>query len=244
MPPMKHEINTFFAQVHVINLRSRADRYAEMGAQLGRIGLSFDSHHVHLFEASKPLDCAGFPSVGARGCFMSHLAVLRHALSESARSVLILEDDLNFCEDFQSLFNELAATLEALDWGMFYGVYVLELPMARSGATVTRIDPRKPIMTTAFVAVNGQHIAALVDYLEAMLERAPGDSQGGPMHIDGAYGWFRQSHPNVSTWLATPPLGFQRSSRTDVHALRWYDRGVGSAWLVSLLRRWLNRMRR
>ncbi len=241
---MKHEINTFFGQVHVINLHSRPDRRAEMGAQLRRIGLHFDSQQVRLFEASKPLTSAGFPSVGACGCFMSHLAVLRHALHAGASSVLILEDDLNFCEDFRSKFNAAATILETQDWGVFYGVYVLEDPLIGSGAALTRVDPQRPIMTTAFVAVNGQHIAALVDYLAAMLKRAPGDAQGGPMHIDGAYGWFRQSHPEVSTWLATPSLGLQRSSRTDVHPLRWYDRGVGSAWLASLLRRWRNRMRR
>jgi hypothetical protein len=241
---MKHEINTFFGQVHVINLRSRADRRAEMLAQLKHIGLGFDSHQLRLFEASKPLESAGFSTLGARGCFLSHLAVLRQALNDRARSVLILEDDLNFCEGFRSKFDALAQTLQTLDWGMFYGVYIVDDPIVDSGAALTQVDPERPIVTTAFVAVNGQHIAALVDYLEAMLERAPGDPQGGPMHIDGAYGWFRQSHPEVSTWLATPPLGFQRSSRTDVHALRLYDRVVGSAWLVSLLRRWLNRMRR
>lgn len=241
---MKHEIDTFFGQVHVINLRSRPDRRAEISAQLGRIGLSLNSRQVHLLEASKPLDRAGFPSVGARGCFMSHLAVLRHALKTGASSVLVLEDDLNFCDDFRSKFNALAGTLEALDWGMFYGVYVLEDALAGSGPALTRIDAQRSVITTAFVAVNGPHIASLVDYLGAMLDRSPGDPRGGPMHIDGAYGWFRQSHPEVSTWLARPPLGFQRSSRTDVHALRWYDRCFISARLVSVLRRWRNRLRR
>ncbi len=241
---MKHEINTFFGQVHVINLRSRADRRAEMLAQLKSIGLSFDSPRLRLFEASKPLESAGFPTLGARGCFMSHLTVLRRALKDNACSVLILEDDLNFCEGFRSKFDALSQTLRTLDWGMFYGVYRLVDPIVDSGTVVTRIDPQQPIVTTAFVAVNGQHIAALVDYLDAMLQRAPGDPEGGPMHVDGAYCWFRQSHPEVSTWLATPPLGFQRSSRTDVHALRWFDRISVSAWLASLARRWRNRMRR
>lgn len=241
---MKHEINTFFGQVHVINLRSRADRRAEMLVQLKSIGLGFDSLQLRLFEANKPEDSAGFPTLGARGCFMSHLAVLRGALNDNASSVLILEDDVNFCDDFRSKFNALAQALQALDWGMFYGVYRLEDPMAPSGAVLTRVDPQQPIVATAFVAVNGQHIAALVSHLDAMLQRAPGDPQGGPMHIDGAYCWFRKSHPEVSTWLATPPLGFQRSSRTDVHALRWFDRISCSAWLASLARRWRNRMRR
>jgi hypothetical protein len=244
MPPMKHEINTFFGQVHVINLRSRPDRRAEMQTQLGHIGLSFESHRLRLFEANKPLDKAGFPTLGARGCFMSHLAVLHLALKDNAKSVLILEDDLNFCEGFRSKFDALAQALQALDWGMFYGVYRLEDPIVPTGAVLTRVDPQQPIVTTAFVAVNGHHIAALVSHLDAMLQRAPGDPQGGPMHIDGAYHWFRQSHPEVSTWLATPPLGFQRSSRTDVHALRWFDRISCSAWLASLARRWRNRMRR
>lgn len=238
-------LDKFFGQICVINLRSRPDRRREMHAQLERIGLGLDSANVLLFEADKPSDAGGFPSRGARGCFMSHLAVLRAARDQGVESVLILEDDLNFCADFPARFDAVASHLERHGWGMLHGVYACPGAAAPDcGEPCVRVDPGLAIETSPFVAVHGRWIGLLVDYLEAMLARAPGDPRGGPMHVDGAYCWFRREHPQLPTWLASPPLGYQRSSRTDVHALQWWDRHAGPAWLVALLRRRRNRYRR
>jgi hypothetical protein len=237
---MEKEIGSFFDRVYIINLKSRPDRRLEMIEQLKRIGLSLESRNIVLFEAIKPTDPCGFPSVGARGCFMSNLQVLRQARDERLSRILILEDDLNFCEGFRSRFDAVASYLEVIDWGMFYGSYLVNQSLQPSGQLCRMVDPRMAIGTTAFVAFNGQHVDTLVRYLEAMLMRAPGDPDGGPMHIDGAYCWFRRFHPEVSTWVATQPLGFQRSSRTDINPLRWYDRTPGPAWIVALLRRLRN----
>lgn len=87
------------------------------------------------------------------------------------------------------------------------------------------------------LALDACAIARLVPYLQAMLERPSGDPAGGPMHVDGAYSWFRRAHPDLRTVLATPPLGYQRPSRTDVHALRWFDRLPGLHRVAALLRR-------
>jgi glycosyl transferase, family 25 len=240
---MQGNINTFFAQVVIINLRSRPDRRREMQAQLERIGLSLDAPQVAVFETSKPDDPAGFPTLGARGCFMSHLAVLREARDKGLASVLILEDDLNFCDNFASKFGDVAACLNGNEWGMWYGSYHLDAPPPMSSAPCVRVAPALAVGTSALLAVNGPHIAPLVQYLEAMLRRPAGDPAGGPMHIDGAYCWYRLVHPEAATWLATPPLGHQRSSRTDVHALRWFDRMGWSAFIISSLRRLQNRWR-
>jgi len=237
------EINSIFGTTCVINLRTRPDRRIEMAEQLEHIGLSFESPHLTLLQVSKPDGPAGFDTAGVRGCFMSHLQALRDAMRHGTKSILILEDDLNFCDNFCSKFDAVANWLDANEWGMFYGSYLLAEPLDQPDAVCTRVDPARPIGTSAFVAVNGRHIGALVHYLEAMLQRPPGDAHGGPMHIDGAYCWFRQSHPEVLTCLSSVPLGFQRSSRTDVQALRWFDRFAGSAWLVARLRRWRNQSR-
>lgn len=240
---VKPALNTFLDQVYVINLKVRADRRAEIDAQLRRIGLSLDAPGVTLFEASKPTDPAGFPTLGAYGCFMSHLAVLREARDKGLASVLILEDDLNFCDNFVVRFADVAACLGSHAWGLWYGSYHLDAPLPLSSAPCVRVAPALAVGTSALVAVNGSHIAPLVQYLEAMLRRSAGDSAGGPMHIDGAYCWYRQAHPEAATWLATPPLGYQRSSRTDVHALRWFDRAGWAAAIVAWLRRLQNRWR-
>ena len=241
---MNPEINTFFGRVVVINLKSRADRLAEMKEQLRHIGQCFDSANVQLFESIKPSEAAGFSSIGAHGCFMSHLTVLRSARDDHVNALLILEDDVNFCHDFNVKFAAVANFLKATDWGMLYGSYFLSQRPKHFDLPCTRAASQLEIGTSAFLAINGPHIAALVSYLEAMQKRAPGDPQGGPMHIDGAYNWFRQSHPDMVTWLANPALGFQRSSRTDVHPLRWFDKLQWTARLISKLRQWRNGLQR
>jgi GR25 family glycosyltransferase involved in LPS biosynthesis len=89
----------------VINLATRADRRAEMEAQLNRVGWQ-----AEFFAAFRPNAAEGFPSIGARGCYLSHLAVLRLGL-RSRNHVLIMEDDLNFVEGFSrqwpSIFDRL-----------------------------------------------------------------------------------------------------------------------------------------
>jgi len=239
-----HELNSFFGQVYVINLKIRTDRRAEIDAQLRRVGLDLQRHPVVLFNAVKPADCAGFPSIGAHGCFMSHLQVLRDARTKGLHSILILEDDLNFCDDFGARFTQIADFLTTHDWALLYGSYDLPQALALSPQPCTLADPTVPIGTSAMIAVKGAHIDTLIRYLEAILQRPPGDPAGGPMHVDGAYCWFRRAHPGLATWMTSTRLGYQRSSRTDVHTLRWFDHNPVSAGLVALLRRWRNRLRR
>ena len=210
-----------FERIFVINLAHRADRRKEMAEQLSRVGLSLTSPGVTLFEAVRPNDPAGFDSVGARGCFMSHLGVLR--ASARLRSVLILEDDLNFddhiCDRLSPALTALAGT-----WEVFYGGYRVQQTSLESSPLVFA-DPVQPVETTHFVAFNGEKtINCLAAYLEAMLGRPAGDEAGGPMHVDGAYSHFRADHSEMKTYLANPQLGYQRPSRTDIHAHRWFDR--------------------
>ncbi len=220
---MNHPLDAF-AKTYVINLASRADRRAEMSKQLQRIGLQLQSERVALFEAIRPFSAGGFPTLGAHGCFMSHLGVLRTARDEGLESVLILEDDLNFSPDFMHRMPALSEQLVQQPWAFFYGGYVLDQRLPATARGWVPAAPEMPVVTTHFVAMHGSVIAPLVSYLEAILARPPGDPAGGPMHVDGAYNWFRREHPDARTWLAVPELGHQRASRTDIHDLRWHDR--------------------
>lgn len=236
---MSHSL-ALFQQVYIINLASRVDRRAEMTEQLRRIGLNIDSPNVRLFEAVRPPDAGAFTSTGARGCFMSHLGVLRDARSAGLERILILEDDLNFSVDFLARAPSLIDQLAAQDWSIFYGGHELHgAPPQGVGALL--IEPALHVQTAHFVAFRGAAIAALASYLEAMLTRKPGDRLGGPMHVDGAYCWFRAARPELNTVIAQPPLGYQRSSRTDIHQLRWFDKVPLVRALVVLLRRARNR---
>ena len=82
---------------YVINLEDRTDRRAEMEQQLRRVGWQ-----AAFVPAIRPADAADFPSVGARGCFLSHLATLNRP---AGGHVLLMEDDLDFVPDFAQLWD-------------------------------------------------------------------------------------------------------------------------------------------
>jgi hypothetical protein len=234
-----------FDRIYVIHLPHRTDRRQEVQAQLLSVGLDLDQAPVHLFAAIRPAAAGDFPSVGARGCFLSHLGVLRHALAHGAQRILVLEDDFNFAPDFAATGPVVLRGLAGHDWSMFYGGHVLAadvtpVPLCEG---LAQVAPPVGVGTTHCVGFQGAVMAQLVPYLEAMAARPGGDPQGGPMHIDGAYSWFRRDHPELACLLACPQLGYQRSSRTDVHALRWFDRQPGVRALAAWARRLRNRLR-
>ena len=220
---MTHPMD-YFERIFIINLPSRTDRQAEIAAQLKAIGLSLDDANLELFPAVRPDAAEGFPSIGARGCFMSHLGVLRAAQRLGLQRVAIFEDDLDFTGDFNTLIQSFIQGLESEDWSLFYGGHrMIPTPLTNLPAGLAKVASDEAIETCHFMAFQGEAISSAIDYLERILERPAGDPEGGPMHVDGAYNWFRRANPHFKTVLASPELGFQRASRTDIHDLRWYD---------------------
>jgi len=227
----------FADQFFIINLPDRSDRRREMRASLGAIGATLDGGPVELFAAIRPVEAGGFQSIGARGCFESQLAVLRLARERGLTSVGIFEDDLDFAADYGARAPQIKAALDREDWHFFYGGH--ELPEHTTGREqgLVRLAPTLEVITAHFVCIREPALSLLVDYLETMRARAPGDPAGGPMHVDGAYSWFRRHHPEFSTFAAVPPLGHQRASRSDITPRFWYNRTPVLREAVNAVRR-------
>jgi hypothetical protein len=178
-----------------------------------------------------------------RGLLLSHLGVLENAEQKGHERILIFEDDLDFSSDFAARWPAVLARLKDEPWSVFYGGHVVgdDAPVLGTGP-LTRYPAHASVQTAHFLGLQGRAIGILVSHLKDMLARPPGDPRGGPMHVDGAYCWFRKAHPEFETWLANPPLGHQRSSKTDIHELRWYDRTLLVRECVAVARRIRNRM--
>ena len=211
----------------VINLASRVDRREEMERQLSRVGW-----HAEFFSAVKPTSPGGFVSVGARGCFESHLSILRRAHADNVERILILEDDLNFHDDFLELWRAAIDNLEQHGWSFFYPGHVLtSLPLG-----LNFLPHNQNVLCSHFLMINGPSIGLVVRELEAIIARPPGHPRGGPMHVDGAYSTIRALNENLITYAYEPSLGRQRPSRTDIAELKWYDRLHALAGAVRLIR--------
>lgn len=226
-----------FGQIYVINLPERRDRRTEMSAELARIGIGAGAPEVTWFDAVRPADKGDFRTLGARGCFESHLGVLRRIAAGPHESALLLEDDADFAPG-------LARALDALEgesWDMVFGLYTGRPEAGRPGPSgLIEVPPQEGLLLAHFVGVRRDVAQRLVPYLEAMLRRPGGDPSGGPMDVDGAYSWFRAAHPDVRTLCPAEPMAVQRPSRSDIHTLRLMDR-------LPLLRAplgWLRRIKR
>lgn len=235
---MAHPLD-YFDRIYIINLPYRTDRKAEMAEQLRKIGLSFDSANVVLFPAVRPEQAMGFPTIGTRGCFLSHLGVLQDAARAGLSRVLILEDDLNFSADFLQRMPEVINALQSKSWSVFYGGYRLMSSVQLGDGVLQEVGADISIETAHFIAMAGDAIPQAAAYLEAMLARPAGDPNGGPMHVDGAYNWFRRQYKGAGTVIALSELGFQRASRTDIHDLNWYDKWPLVRQLAGVARKWI-----
>ncbi len=213
----------YFDRTFVINLASRPDRRRAAVDELTRVGLPIRAGRVELFEAFRPDEPGSFESVGARGCFESHLSVLRAARDARARNVLICEDDLLLSQRFRSFEPAIVDQLRRRpDWGIVY--FGHQEPVSRTGAPrLIELPSNRHLLLLHFYAVNGPVLDRLITFLETLLQRPAGHPRGGPMHVDGAISSFREHNPDVRAFLAEPVLAFQRGSRSDIAGGKWWD---------------------
>lgn len=230
---------SIFEHVYVINLPTRDDRRKEIERQLARIGLSFDNPAVTLFPASRPLEKGEFPTVGTRGCYESHMAVMADAKKKGCMSYLVLEDDADLSIDFEQRIEALAVTAGKTDWDVFYGwtPETYGQKVQTSSDQLVEIPAQQSVLLAHFVGFKCSILDQMIPYIEAIYHRPAGDPQGGAMHFDGALAWFRASHPQIRTFATVAPIAVQRPSRSDIHSLKWYDRSKLLMPLLSLFRR-------
>lgn len=213
-------LTDYFDRIYVINLPERLDRRQAITRQLAQAGIPLTPGKVEIFPAIRPSEAHGFPSSAARGCFLSHFSILQRARQQGLSNVLIIEDDLAIAPRFRREQTNLVQQLQQTDWGFIY----FGLPEGFDAkAAPTRLIPyTQDIRTTHFYGVHSQIFDPLIEFLEAIQQRAPGHPEGGPMHVDGALWTFRRTHPEVTTLIAKPSLGWQNSSRSDISP-SWFD---------------------
>lgn len=202
-----------FDIIRIISLPQREDRRSEMRRELARAGLAGDPR-IEFFDAVRPHSAGKFSSIGARGCYWSHVGVLEEA-SRLGSSVLIVEDDCDFVANVRDQHL-------AVGWQMFYGGYV--------AADVQDLQ-NSDITGSYAMGISADLAPRLARYLKEL----DVDVQHPP--IDAAYVWFRRANPDVLTYFSDPPIGQQRPSRSDIEPGAFYNRIVGIRELVELARK-------
>ncbi|MEQ9371474.1 MAG: glycosyltransferase family 25 protein [Coleofasciculus chthonoplastes F3-SA18-01] len=228
----------FFDRVYVINLPNRVDRRKAIEKELIKTGMPFTPVKVELFPAIRPDSAGSFKSIGYRGCFLSHLTVLKQARDLQLKNVLVMEDDLAFSDHFKEYEAQLITQLHQTNWDFVNFGYFCDQPVNSIEIDVPTLQPPsgQKIIGTHFYGVNGKVFDKLINFLEVILQRPPGHPEGGPMSTDGAFSTFHRQNPDIVRLISIPSVGGQRNSRTDIHDLKWFDRTPVFRELVTVAR--------
>jgi GR25 family glycosyltransferase involved in LPS biosynthesis len=92
-----------FDKIFCINLEKRKDRKSQCDEIFDRYNLQVE--YVKAFDGSQIVDTKGLKP-GAAGCCMSHQYIYKKMKENNYKSILILEDDVEFHTNFKKLFNE------------------------------------------------------------------------------------------------------------------------------------------
>ncbi len=229
----------YFEETYIINLRERKDRYGDTLKELKKQGIANPLEQVKFYTTERPTEQGNFPTLGARGSFMSHTNVMKLALEENLDRVLIMEDDIAILNTVKTHGLEVVKHLKTVPWDIVYFGFLIpkQLPL---GPALIPYDG--PTQGGHFYGVNSTILPRLVNFLEGCMTRPGGHPEGGPMFRDGGFNLFRMLNPDVKIYLASPNLARQRSSRTDLHKLNWYDQFPITRPLVEQARSFKNRL--
>ena len=150
-----------FNHIFYINLDIDVERQVICEKQLHDCGLSAER-----FPAICPTDAGNYPSLGARGCQLSHLALVEEAQRRNLDHVLILEDDFILHEDFFGL----CMKLNPVNYDLFYFYRWFE-----KDEYPIKIVPIESTLCTHAYAVHSNYYQKYIDTLKNNHEGLPID---------------------------------------------------------------------
>ena len=156
-----------FDKCFLINLDSEPERLRKVSLRLEKMNIPFT--RISATVASPHL--SRNPTLGLRGCTLSHLAILKKAQAEGLSSVLIIEDDAIFRDDTVSRMASLSKNLKQLPWGIFYLGYD-ECHPERTWTAAPGIKTVSEGYQTHAYAVSAAAYGKVTPWLENCAERA------------------------------------------------------------------------
>ena len=188
-----HVLNEKFQKIYCINLDRRTDRWEESKDLFDRFGILVD--RVSGIEDEIPWN----------GLRTTVIKIFKKAIEEGHESILILEDDIDWDENFNASFERCWESLPK-DWDMFYFSAAHQYWPTKHNDLLFRLT-----WSTAAHAI-GFKKKCFLEVLDAL--------QGNMDAIDVTYSKLQGS---LNAYCCIEPIAWQRRSYSDIEMEeKWY----------------------
>lgn len=227
------DLTHYFDRVVLVNLKRRRDRLVQTQRALRQCRWPFQSPQVFaaIDGTLTPPPAKWRKMAGVWGCAQSHLAILEQALRDGVDSILILEDDICFAEDFD---REVKKFLQKVpqDWEglMLGGQHIIGengWPRTVKPGVVRCLDCER----THCYALRGKYLRALC----ARWRRGGGRQPAHCDHIMGRDPQMQRAHKVYAPEFFL--VGQERSISdvsADIHPRRFWNPPGRDLWVVNL----------
>jgi len=190
----------YFDKIFCINLDSRLDRWESAKTQ-------FDKHNLDVERISaikgSDLNLDWPPEIkeGAVGCSLSHLFTMKMAKQMNLSNYLVLEDDIEFDENFNEKFSNIYENEVPFDWDMLYlgGQHFHGMNLTQVSEHVFKCEYTLAAHSVAFkYKIYDRFINSLIDITK-------------PCDVH-----YAESHKEINAYVIIPHLTWQRNSYSDI----------------------------
>lgn len=205
-------IENYIDKTYIINLDERTDRWNQIVAELLKVGIK----NYERFSAIKP-DRATIPKEAYRGMTLaggnhdkyiagtvgvraSHVEVMKEAQKTGYKQILILEDDVEFHSEANTIFDNAIRQAKNIKWDMFFLGCNHKKPFDLINTNLARIKRAHAI-----------HAYLVRDTLfDVIIKNVIPSGQ----EIDVYY--YEQIHPNYVCLCTRPHIAWQRAGFSDL----------------------------
>jgi len=192
-------LTDYFDRTFCINLDSRPDRWEEAKKEFAKH--SFNAERISGIEGSKMnLDFPSKIKEGAVGCALSHLFCIKYSKQLRLDSFLLLEDDIQFDENINTLINQYNEEVP-FDWDMLYlgGQHFHGMNLQQVSEHVYKCEYTLAAHSVAFKnTVYDRFIDKLIDITK-------------PCDVH-----YAESHKEINAYVIIPHLTWQSNSYSDI----------------------------
>lgn len=193
-------LNDYFDKIYCINLDDRKDRWESCQNK-------FNTHKLNVERISaikgSDLNLDWPPEIkeGAVGCSLSHLFTMKMAKHLNLNNYLVLEDDIEFDENFNEKFSEIYNNQVPDNWDMLYlgGQHFHGMDLRQVSENVFKCQYT---LTTHSFAVKNTVYDLFIDKLIDITK---------PCDVH-----FAESHKDINAYVIIPHLTWQGESYSDV----------------------------